>query len=110
QSPKAVSQSPKMEQTPADRIKTARRGIFIFSFGCTGICTGSAAPFSAAARLNTAGHPPLSFSQISSQNNSFPAVLIPETKSKRARRFDGIRKLFFHGHSPPCGNHNARRV
>ena len=78
-------------ETPADRTKTARRGFFIFSCCCTGICTAAGALFASLSAQKAASRPPPVFPQ---NPWSFPP----------------IRKLFFQRRPDDHGNHFAPRA
>lgn len=75
-------------KTPADRTKTARRGIFIFSCCCTGICTAAGALFASLSAQKAASCPPPAYPQ-------------------NPRSFPPIRKLFFQRRPDDHGNHFA---
>ena len=75
-------------KTPADCTKTARRGIFIFSCCCTGICTAAGALFASLSAQKATSRPPPAFPQ-------------------NPRSFPPIRKLFFQRRPDDHGNHFA---
>lgn len=78
-------------KAPADRTKTARRGIFIFSCCCTGICTAAGALFASLSAQKAASCPPPAYPQ-------------------NPRSFPPIRKLFFQRRPDDHGNPFAPRA